>query len=73
MQDHRGESGALGSLGNRVIVKISWLVALCSVLTEENLLLLDGRNGFKDSDLTLSAMVCAAMTHLLVTDVLGRE
>ena len=45
VKDHRGESGALGSLGNRVIIEVTGLVTGGSVLAKQDLVLLDWGNG----------------------------
>jgi hypothetical protein len=56
VQNHRSEGRALGSLGNRVVVEVSWLVTSSGVLTEEDFLLLDGWDSSKDLDLFVSSL-----------------
>jgi hypothetical protein len=60
--NHRGEGGAAGSLGNGLVVLVRGLgsVERLLILTDDNVLGLDGRHAAEDAD-------------LLVTDVLSRE
>lgn len=73
VQDHRSEGRALGSLGNRVVIEVSRLVASSGVLAEKDLLLLDGWDGSEDFDLIVSSECLVCLAYLFVTDVLGRE
>ena len=54
VQDHGSECWALGTLGDRVVVEVSGLVAGSGVLTEEDFLLFDGWDRSEDFDLIVS-------------------
>lgn len=50
-QGESGERGATRALGDSVVVKVARLAVASNVLAEENVLLLDGRDGAEDLDL----------------------
>jgi hypothetical protein len=62
VQDHGSKGRALGTLGNRLVVEVAGLVTGSGVLTEEDLLLLDGWDSSENLDLEISVAWSSKLT-----------